>query len=200
MGAAAAGPALPGGEALRRGPPAAGTTGERLLLLGRTPRSIASMKLPKFLYLAIYVLGFCGTAWSAPAGTPGNAWETARRATFGLLGAAAALPALARRDSRRLRWRRPAGTPRGAAGRVALAAPRPTVPELLAARYGDRLSSRDLELCRLAILGVSERDIGLQLGLPEARVQPRLHRVCHRLGVPCPAELYRRLVDPERAG
>lgn len=73
--------------------------------------------------------------------------------------------------------------------------PRPPVPDILAERYGELLSSRELEVAKLAVLGISTRDIAQQLFLSENTVKTHLRNIYRKTESASRNDLYRKLVE-----
>ncbi|MFZ5826405.1 MAG: LuxR C-terminal-related transcriptional regulator [Bacillota bacterium] len=70
-----------------------------------------------------------------------------------------------------------------------------SVPDLLAERYGELLSNRELEVAGLAVLGVSTRDIAHQLSVSENTVKTHLKNIYRKTESANRNDLYRRLVE-----
>lgn len=77
--------------------------------------------------------------------------------------------------------------------------PEPTsrgpVPELLIERYGGILSSRELQVAGLAVLGVSTRDIAQQFSLSENTVKTHLKNIYRKTESANRNDLYRKLME-----
>lgn len=73
-----------------------------------------------------------------------------------------------------------------------------SVADLLGITFGQLLSERELEVGRLALLGLSTREIASRLFLSENTVKTHLRNLYKKTGTANRNDLYRGLVEPER--
>lgn len=78
-------------------------------------------------------------------------------------------------------------------------APQLSAPDRLAERYAHLLSARELEIGRLAILGMTTRDIAQQLFLSENTIKTHLKNLFRKTDSTNRNELYRKLMELEES-